>query len=125
MTICTKYTMENTPFPRTREDADTIDLSFIPDKWCADMLRDALHAVVSAQTSQEISSKEIDVWNYLSSYEPPSGEGFMFSRGDPVISRIQTNMQIGHSGSTMALTMRNLQLLAKIGVSKYREGYIL
>lgn len=117
--------MENTHFPRTHEHADTIDLSFIPDKWCGDMLRDAMHAVVSAQDSQEISSKEIDVWNYLSSYEPPSGEGFMFSRGDPVISRIQASMQIGHSGSTMALTMRNLQLLARIGLSKYREGYIL
>jgi hypothetical protein len=32
-------------------------------------------------------------------------------------------MQEGHSGNTMAMTMRQLQLLAKIGLSKYREGY--
>lgn len=109
--------------PRTHDDADAIDLSFIKDTWGADMLRDAMHAVVLAQDSPEINNMEVDVWKYISSYDPPSGEGFMFSRGDPVISRIQANMQVGHSGGSMAITMRHLQLLAKVGLSKYREGY--
>ena len=87
------------------------------------MLRDAMKAVVLAQGNADIIKNEIDVWNYLSIYEPPVSEGFMFSRGDNVISCIQSNLQDGHSGNTMAMTMRQLQLLAKIGLSKYREGY--
>ena len=109
--------------PRSKTEVANIDLSFINEVCYADMLRDAMNAVVLAQFNPEIIKNEIDVWNYLSIYEPPVSEGFMFSRGDKVISCIQSNMQEGHSGNTMAMTMRQLQLLAKIGLSKYREGY--
>ena len=109
--------------PRSLTEVANIDLSFIKESWCADMLRDAMKAVVLAQGNADIIKNEIDVWNYLSIYEPPVSEGFMFSRGDNVISCIQSNLQDGHSGNTMAMTMRQLQLLAKIGLSKYREGY--
>ena len=108
--------------PRTTDEVANIDLTFIPDAWCADMLRDAMNAVVLAQLDPEMSNNEIDVWAYLSIYEPPAGEGFMFCR-DKVISRIQVNMQVSHSGSSMAFTLRHLELVAKIGLSKYREGY--
>jgi hypothetical protein len=107
-------------FPRTQSEVVELDLSFIKDSWCRDMLRDAMNAVVLAQGDPEITAQGIDVWNYLSTYEPPSGEGFMFSRGNPVITCIQSNMQTGHSGNSMAVTMRQLQLLAKIGMSAYR-----
>jgi hypothetical protein len=95
----------------------------LDDKWAADMLRDAMNAVVLAQEDAEILKREIDVWNYLSTYEPPRGEGFMFSRGDIVVERVQYNMQVGHSGGSMAHTMRHIQLLAKIGLPEYRNGY--
>jgi len=87
------------------------------------MLRDAMNAVVLAQENAKIMKEGIDVWTYLSTYEPPRGEGFMFSRGDMVVEAVQYNMQVGHSGGSMAMTMRHLQLLAKIGLPKYREGY--
>ena len=87
------------------------------------MLRDAMNAVVLSQEDPKISAQEIDVWSYLSTYEPPAGQGFMFSRGDLVVESVQRNMQVGHSGSSMAMTMRQLQLLAKIGFPQYREGY--
>ena len=108
--------------PRTQSDVAGIDLAFIKDAWAADMLRDAMNAVVLAQGDPRISESETDVWNYMSIYEPPAGEGFMFS-GDKVVSCIQANMQVGHSGGSMAFTMRHLQLLAKIGLSEYRQGY--
>lgn len=108
--------------PRTTDEVANIDLTFIPDCWCADMLRDAMNAVVLTQLDPEMSKNEIDVWAYLATYEPPTGEGFMFCR-DKVVNRIQANMQISHSGSSMAHTMRHLELLTKIGLSKYREGY--
>ena len=114
---------ESSKFPQTAEEVAAIDLSFLGDDWAADMLRDVMNAVVLAQEDPKISTQEIDVWNYLSTYEPPRGEGFMFSRGDIVIESVQRNMQVGHSGSSMAMTMRQLQLLAKIGFPEYRDGY--
>ena len=120
--IATAIATEDKYPPRTKNEVANLDLSFISDSWCADMLRDAMNAVVLTQLDPEISKNETDVWAYLSTYEPPAGEGFMFCR-DKVINCIQTNMQVGHSGSSMAYTMRHLELLTKIGLSKYREGY--
>ena len=114
---------EESKYPRSLQEVAALDLSFIRDKWGADMLRDAMNAVVLAQENPKILQQKIDIWTYLSSYEPPNGEGFMFSRGDIVVESVQQHMQTGHSGSTMALTMRHLQLLAQVGFPKYRDGY--
>ena len=114
---------EESKYPRSLQEVAALDLSFLRDTWAADMLRDAMNAVVLAQEKPQILEQKIDVWTYLSTYEPPRGEGFMFNRGDLVVESVQHHMQTGHSGSTMAITMRNLQLLAKIGLPKYREGY--
>ena len=113
---------EESKYPRSLQEVAALDLSFLDDKWAADMLCDAMNAVVIAQEDAEILKREIDVWNYLSTYEPPRGEGFMFCR-DIVVERVQYNMQVGHSGGSMAYTMRHIQLLAKIGFPEYRNGY--
>ena len=115
--------VEESKYPRSLQEVAALDLSFLKDKWAADMLRDAMNAVVIAQENPQILEKKLDAWTYLSTYEPPRGEGFMFSRGDIVVEAVQYNMQVGHSGGSMAMTMRQLQLLAKIGLPKYREGY--
>jgi hypothetical protein len=115
--------IEEPKYPRSLQEVAAIDLSFLGDDWKADMLRDAMKSVVLAQQDTEISRQEIDIWTYLSTYEPPAGQGFMFSRGDIVVESVQRNMQVGHSGSSMAMTMRQLQLLAKIGFPEYRDGY--
>jgi hypothetical protein len=116
--------VEESKYPRSLQEVANIDLSFLKDSWAADMLRDAMNAVVLSQEKPEIIQKKIDVWTYLSTYEPPRGEGFMFSRGDLVVEAVQYNMQVGHSGGSMAMTMRQLQLLAKIGLPEYRNGYV-
>ena len=110
-------------YPRSLQEVAALDLSSIKDSWLADMLRDAMNAVVLAQEKPQILEQKIDVWTYLSTYEPPRGEGFMFSRGDIVVESVQHHMQVGHSGNSMAMTMRHLQLLAKIGFPEYRDGY--
>jgi hypothetical protein len=115
--------VEESKYPRSLQEVAALDLSFLKDTWAADMFRDGMNAVVLAQENPKIMERGIDVWNYLSTYEPPSGEGFMFSRGDIVVESVQYNMQVGHSGCSMALTMRHLQLLAKIGFPEYRDGY--
>lgn len=115
---------EESKYPRSLQEVAALDLSFLGDTWAADMLRDAMNAVVLAQENAEIIRRKIDVWTYLSTYEPPRGEGFMFSRGDTVVESVQYNMQVGHSGGSMAMTMRQLQLLAKIGFPEYRDAYL-
>jgi hypothetical protein len=115
---------EEAKYPRSLQEVAALDLSFLKDNWAADMLRDAMNAVVLAQENPKILEQKIDAWTYLSTYEPPSGEGFMFSRGNLVVESVQYNMQVGHSGNSMALTMRHLQLLAKIGFPEYRNGYV-
>ncbi len=114
---------EESKYPRSLQEVAALDLSFLNDSWAADMLRDAMNAVVLSQENPKIIERGIDAWTYLSTYEPPKGEGFMFSRGDIVVESVQYNMQVGHSGCSMAVTMRHLQLLAKIGFPQYREGY--
>jgi hypothetical protein len=114
---------EEAKYPRSLQEVAALDLSFLGDTWAADMFRDGMNAVVLAQEKPQILEQKIDIWTYLSTYEPPSGEGFMFSRGDLVVESVQHHMQTGHSGRTMAMTMRNLQLLAKIGFPEYRNGY--
>ena len=116
--------VEESKYPRSLQEVADLDMSFMKDKWAADMLRDAMNAVVLAQENPEIIKQKIDVWTYLSTYEPPSGQGFMFSRGDLVVESVQNHMQVGHSGGSMAYTMRHLQLLAKIGLPEYRNGYM-
>ena len=115
---------EEAKYPRSLQEVAALDLSFLKDNWAADMLRDAMNAVVLAQENPKILEQKIDAWTYLSTYEPPHGEGFMFSRGDIVVESVQYNMQVGHSGGSMAMTMRQLQLLAKIGFPEYRNGYV-
>ena len=115
--------VEESKYPRSLQEVAAVDMSFMKDKWAADMLRDAMNAVVLAQENPQVIQKGIDVWTYLSTYEPPSGEGFMFSRGYIVVESVQNHMQVGHSGGSMACTMRHLQLLAKIGLQEYRKGY--
>ena len=115
---------EESKYPRSLQEVAALDLSFLGDSWAADMLRDAMNAVVLAQENPKILEQKIDAWTYLSTYEPPRGEGFMFSRGDIVVESVQHNMQVGHSGGSMAMTMRQLQLLAKIGFPEYRNGYV-
>jgi hypothetical protein len=115
--------VEESKYPRSLQEVAALDLSFLNDTWAAGMFRDGMNAVVLAQEKPEIIRQGIDVWTYLSTYEPPSGEGFMFSRGNLVVESVQHNMKVGHSGGSMAMTMRHLQLLAKIGFPEYREGY--
>jgi len=111
-------------FPRTEEQVKGMDLSFIKDSWNADMLRDAIRAVVRVERSPEMQAKEFDVWKFMSTYDPPEGRGFMFS-DHPITNHIMRSMEVGHSGSSYGFTMRHLQYFATHGgVDGYKREYI-
>ena len=68
--------------------------------------------------------EQLELWSWLKSFEPEDNEGFMFSSNGN-ISRIVEKMESlpdppGHSGSSFAITMRQLEFIAKHGMDKYK-----
>jgi len=108
--------------PRTLTELNNLDLSFITDSWNKDMIRDAMHAII--KTEENLKAREIDVWKYLYNFTPPSGQGFMFCKDD-ILSLIQTNMEIGHSGTSYGMTMRQIEFIAKYGLDEYKNKFTM
>lgn len=108
--------------PRTKSEVIECDLSYIKDQWSADMIRDGMNAIVEASAGEMLKNNEIDAWDYLSNYSPPSSHGFMFS-DDKIVGEIMKYTNVGHSGSSYGYTMRNLEFIAKNGIDKHREMY--
>jgi hypothetical protein len=98
--------------PNTIEEVNNLDLNYI-DNWERDMIKDGMRAVVRA--NDVLEKREINVWDYLSKFSPPPNRGFMFC-DDEIVSIIQREMETGHSGSSMAWTMRVIELIAKQGL---------
>ena len=108
-------------YPRTLLDVNNLDLSYMGETWSEDMVRDGMRAII--RVNDKLKVREIDVWDYLSKYSPPDNTGFMFSN-DEIVSLIVNEMEVGHSGTTMGWTMRQLELITKSGLSVHRSKYI-
>jgi ubiquitin len=109
--------------PKTRSQVLECDMSYMKSEWEADMIRDGMMAIIDATESSILKNRGVDVWEYLSKYSPPAGEGFMFSR-DNVVDQIGVYMKVGHSGSSYGHTMRQLEFIAKNGIKKHRDLYL-
>ena len=107
-------------WPKTRSQVIECDLSFMKDSWTADMVRDAMNAIVEATESASFKERGIDGWLYLHNYTPLEGRGFMFS-DDSTVNTFQSYMKVGHSGSSYGHTMRQIEFIAKYGLPKYKE----
>ena len=107
-------------WPKTRSQVIECDLSFMKDSWTADMIRDAMNAIVEATESASFKERGIDGWLYLHNYTPMEGRGFMFS-DDSTVNTFQNYMKVGHSGSSYGHTMRQIEFIAKYGLPKYKE----
>lgn len=113
---------KNEYWPLTQEAVRDCDLTYIKDKWSADMIRDGMHAIILVNALPEVNTKEINVWQYLAEYSPPEDRGFMFSMGDDrIVSLVQNKMTVGHSGYSMGWTMRHIEFIAKNGIPAHRE----
>jgi hypothetical protein len=112
-------------WPLTVRTVSECDLSYLNDKWSEDMIRDGMRAILRAGQLPQVKSKEINVWKYLSEYSPPDGRGFQFSAGDDdIVSLVQYQMEVGHSGCSMGWTMRNIEFIAKNGLPAHRELFL-
>ena len=121
----TTETAETMYWPLTVRSVIECDLSYFNDKWSEDMIRDGMRAILRAGKLPQVKSKEINVWKYLSEYSPPDGRGFQFSAGDDdIVSLVQYQMKVGHSGASMGWTMRNIEFIAKNGLPAHRELFL-
>lgn len=77
------------------------DFAWMKSKGDADMLTDMWAAVTAA-----------DAWGFVRS--DPGDGGFMFSNSNK-ISAIMSHSKIGHSGASMAVTLRAIQGIARNG----------
>ena len=82
-----------------------------------DNVRDGIAAVI--KTTQQ---RESCAWTYLRDNPPDKSTGYMFS-SDSMFTVINGNMQVGHSGSSYAWTMRNLQYIATHGLDAYIAAF--
>jgi hypothetical protein len=68
------------------------------------------------------------LWNWMQTFEPEEGRGFMFSIGVPELERLNEVMfkdpvNNGHSGGSYGYTMRCMQSIAKNGYKAFQEAY--
>lgn len=62
-----------------------------------------------------------DLWEWLASYTPEEGKGFMFSN-HPNLTKIDAALKYqGHSGSSYGWTMRTMQRVARLGWATFAE----
>ena len=76
-------------------------------------VHDGIAAVIKTTKQRESCA-----WTYLHDNPPSERTGYMFS-DNPMFAVINGHMQVGHSGSSYAWTMRNLQYIATHGLDAY------
>uniref|UniRef100_A0A6C0HUU4 Uncharacterized protein n=1 Tax=viral metagenome TaxID=1070528 RepID=A0A6C0HUU4_9ZZZZ len=71
--------------------------------------------------------QKMEMWNYLYNHNTEKKRGYMFSEDPKIIdlsNQIQEDYGGLHSGSSMALTLRFMELIAKEGFDVFREECI-
>ena len=112
-------------WPLTLDAVRDCDLSYMNDKWSEDMIKDGMRSILCVGQLPEVRDKEISVWKYLSNYSPPADRGFQFSYGDDrIVTLVGDHMEIGHSGTSIGWTMRNIEFIAKNGLPAHREMFL-
>ena len=69
-----------------------------------------------------------ELWNWLQVYKPEEERGFMFAQNVPELDRLNKELMKdpvngGHSGSSYACVMRNMEFIAKNGYQEFKAGY--
>ncbi len=87
------------------------DFTFIKDSHSKAMLEDAYNTIT-----------ELALWDWMKSYTPEEGKGFMFSTHEN-ITKLGSAMKTAHSGASYGWTMRNMEAIAKNGWEAFVESW--
>ncbi len=86
-------------------------------EWDREMIESGFQAVSSVEGG----------WDFLSTYNPPANQGFMFSTPPPMMEKINDAVNDrygGHSGASYGCTMRVLQYIAREGWDTYARDML-
>lgn len=90
---------------------ETPDFETLYEPYESKMLKDAYEAITAC-----------DLWDWMKTYRPKDGLGFMFTRHDN-LDRIEKEMKYGgHSGASYGWTMRVMEDIAKRGWDGHRNA---
>ena len=90
---------------------------------CLDFIHEDEHKKMLKTAYDAIT--QLELWDWITDEEPEAG--FMFSN-DPNIRRIYNKIEelgySSHSGSSFAMTIRQIQFLARYGIDTFRQEYL-
>lgn len=84
------------------------DFSFVKDIGLRQDLEDAWDSVRDAEAAG------FEAWKFFREESPPHEMGYMFWPNS-TLQEVQKRMHSGHSGSSMAMTLRGIEYIAKYG----------
>lgn len=92
------------------------NFNFIPDSHTRSLIINGYQAV-----------SQLELWGWMKEFNPEPSEGFMWTT-HPNVYRISEKMESlpnppGHSGSSFAITMRELEFIAKHGIDEYKKKF--
>jgi hypothetical protein len=105
----------NNPLPDNSNYIDPLLVNDIKDEWSRKMIQDGIKTL-----------NRLEAWYLLRNFIPEEKQGFMFNRDESmrkVMSEIEKDYG-GHSGSSIAITCRNLEFIAKNGIQQYIKEFI-
>jgi len=94
---------------------DPLLVNDIKDEWSRKMIQDGIKTL-----------NRLEAWYLLRNFIPEEKQGFMFNRDERmrnVMSEIDNDYG-GHSGSSIAITCRHLEFIAKNGIHQYVKKFI-
>ena len=92
------------------------DLSWMTCEMNKDMIESAYNII----TQQE-------KWRLMQEFETSPDEGFMMCKNMDILkimNEINETYRGGHSGASIAYTMRSMQKIARMGLDKFKEDYL-
>ena len=92
-----------------------VDFSFIGDEMFRRMLLSAYNVITREEK-----------WKYLHDYNPPSTEGFLWSQNIDLclLMGIIDKEYNGHSGGSLAFTMRRMQFISVYGYNEFKNEWV-
>jgi hypothetical protein len=70
----------------------------------------------------EMAITKADLWDWLKTFEPDPKDGFSFCKA-PELEIIGHHMRISHSGASFAMTMCEMQQVARLGINGYCDSF--
>lgn len=114
--ICRQKISHKILYPSLSEILENPDFSWMN----CDMNREMIGSAYDIITYRE-------KWHFIQEFEPNYDEGFMMCKNMEILkimNEINETYKGGHSGASIAFTMRSMQKIARMGLEKYKEEYL-